>query len=309
METERESRRTLHVGNLSYKMTEENLEKLFSKFGKISQVYIVQNRNRPSSYGFVEYDTEEEARNALSNMNQSIVDDNEIRVDFSNGAIVKGSDRDDRDDNQPPRRFPPRGRGRGRFRGRGRGRFRGRGVGRFRGGFRGRSRGRGFRGRGVGRFRGRGGFRGRSRGRGFRGRGRFRGRGGFRRFGGPRGGRFNSRRDGPRGESPSSDQEKTTATLFVANLPYEIDDEGLAQLFSKLPEFKTAHVVRSMRGKPRGYGFVEFQSEIAQLTALKEMDGKNIEGKYGERKIMVKVATKRGQEEEHEHEPEEKSNE
>jgi len=104
-------------------------------------------------------------------------------------------------------------------------------------------------------------------------------------------------------------KKKTTATLFVANLPYEIDDEGLAQLFSKFPEFKTAHVVRSMRGKPRGYGFVEFQSEIAQLTALKEMDGKNIEGKYGERKIMVKVATKRGQEEEHEHEPEEKSNE
>jgi len=101
-------------------------------------------------------------------------------------------------------------------------------------------------------------------------------------------------------------KKKTTATLFVANLPYEIDDEGLAQLFSKFPEFKTAHVVRSMRGKPRGYGFVEFQSENAQLTALKEMDGKNIEGKYGERKIMVKVATKRGQEME---EPEEKSNE
>jgi len=276
------SRRTIHIGNLNYDTSEETLEKYFSNFGKIQNVYIVGGNGRSRGYGFIEYEKEDDAREAISKSNRSMLEGNELSVDFSQkGSIIKRMDGDN-----PPRRFPPRRGFRGRFRGRGRG-FRGRGRG-FRGrsrGFRGRSRG--FRGRSRG-FRGRSrGFRGRSRG--FRG--RFRGRGGFR----GRGRGF--RREGygrTRSESPPLNQEKTAATLFVANLPYDIDDEGLAKLFAKFSEFKTAHVVRSFRGRPRGYGFVEFTTEEAQLQALKEMDGQAVGGTNGERKLIVKIATRRG---------------
>jgi len=278
------SRNTLYIGNLNYNTTEKDLENLFEKYGKINNIYVVTSGNRPRGYAFIEYETEDEAREALARMNRTEVDEREITVDFSNeGKIVKGS-------SEFVPRFPSRGRGRG---GRGFRRGRGRGRGGFRGGFRGRSRGRGFRGRG--------GFRGRSRGRGFRGRSRGRG---FRRGGGGRfrGGRGYSNRRGSSGYSSRSRRERTnsnlsdtlqtTATLFVANLPFSMEDEGLALLFASLPEFKTAHVVTTSRGRSRGYGFVEFVSEDSQLHALKEMNGKNVPTGNGDdtREIIVKIA-------------------
>jgi len=140
-----------------------------------------------------------------------------------------------------------------------RGGFRGRGRGRGRGGFRGRGRG-GFRG-GSGEFRGRG--------RGGRGRGR----------GGARGG----------AQAATTEENRTPSktTLFVANLPFSLDDAGFTKVLKdNTLTFKAAHVVQKRNGRSKGFGFIEFENEGDQQKSLNALNNKPVEG----RELVVKVA-------------------
>ena len=112
--------------------------------------------------------------------------------------------------------------------------------------------------------RGRGGFRG-------RGRGGFRGRGGRGRF-----------RSGPDTRVPSE------TMLYIANLPYEVDDQALSDIFKDLSvEVKSAHVVRkASNDRSKGFGFVEVCSKEQQQSAVEALDGKEVGG----RPLIVKVA-------------------
>lgn len=144
----------------------------------------------------------------------------------------------------------------------------------------------------------RGGFRGRGRG-GFRGGFRGgRGRGGFR---GGRGGssngerRFQPRSEGegakPRGK-PIDHQEPDNRTpsktlLFIANLPFSLDDDGFAKVLKDNSlAFKSAHVVKKRSGRSKGFGFAEFDNESDQQKALNTLNKKPVEG----RELIVKVA-------------------
>jgi len=143
----------------------------------------------------------------------------------------------------------------------------------------------------------RGGFRGRGRG-GFRGGFRGRGRGGFRGRGGPNGERGESRFR-PRGEgedrprSKSIDRQEpdnrtpSKTLLFIANLPFSLDDDGFAKVLkdNSLP-FKSAHVVKKRSGRSKGFGFAEFDNESDQQKALNALNKKSVEG----RELIVKVA-------------------
>jgi RNA recognition motif-containing protein len=84
--------------------------------------------------------------------------------------------------------------------------------------------------------------------------------------------------------------------LFVANLGFNIDDAGLAQLFKDAEiNVVSARIVRRRWGKPRkskGYGFVDVGGEEEQKKAIAKLEGKEIEG----RPIAVKVAVNAGQE-------------
>ena len=84
--------------------------------------------------------------------------------------------------------------------------------------------------------------------------------------------------------------------LFVANLGFNIDDAGLAALFTDAGiEVKSARIVRRRWGKPRkskGYGFVDVGDEAAQVKAIELLQGKEVGG----RPIAVKVAVNSQQE-------------
>jgi len=58
----------LFVGNLSYNMTDEQLNEIFAPFGKIVSANIVFDKfsHRSKGFGFVEFETEEQAQAALS---------------------------------------------------------------------------------------------------------------------------------------------------------------------------------------------------------------------------------------------------
>ncbi|KAJ3803075.1 hypothetical protein GGU11DRAFT_812973 [Lentinula aff. detonsa] len=90
------------------------------------------------------------------------------------------------------------------------------------------------------------------------------------------------------GEDPEGEQSKTV--LFVANLGFNIDDAGLATLFTEAGvNVTSARIVRRRWGHPRrskGYGFVDVGSEEEQKKAIEVLQGKEVGG----RPIAVKIA-------------------
>jgi len=73
--------------------------------------------------------------------------------------------------------------------------------------------------------------------------------------------------------------------LFVANLPFTVDDNKLSELFAGL-NLKNAHVVRKRNNRSKGFGFVDFGNAEDQAKALQAVDKKNVEG----RELIVKIA-------------------
>src|SRR4051795_9155940 len=60
----------LYVGNLTYNVNETDLEALFSQFGTVQSAQIIVDRdtNRSKGFGFVEMDTEAQARAAIEGL-------------------------------------------------------------------------------------------------------------------------------------------------------------------------------------------------------------------------------------------------
>ncbi|KAG8525692.1 uncharacterized protein KY384_000452 [Bacidia gigantensis] len=103
----------------------------------------------------------------------------------------------------------------------------------------------------------------------------------------------------PRQRGPPEDGIPSSTKIMVANLPYEMSEDKLKDLFAAyspsaakialrpIPRFMIAKL--KARGEPRkgrGFGFVSLGSEELQQKAVSEMNGKEVEG----REIAVKVA-------------------
>lgn len=79
--------------------------------------------------------------------------------------------------------------------------------------------------------------------------------------------------------------------LYVGNLPYTMDDEGLSKLFSEVEgvEVTEAKVIldkMSEERRSRGFGFITVAEDSMAEIAIKELNGKDIDG----RQIFVNVA-------------------
>jgi RNA recognition motif-containing protein len=102
-----------------------------------------------------------------------------------------------------------------------------------------------------------------------------------------------------RERGPPADGIPSKTKVMVANLPYDLTEEQLKELFSAYQPLSAKIALRPIprfmikklqaRGEPRkgrGFGFVTLASEELQQQAVNEMNGKDIEG----REIAVKVA-------------------
>ena len=74
--------RRLYVGNLSYNTTEITLRDAFGQVGTVADAKIVMDRDtgRPRGFGFVEMGTDEEAQNAIQQLNGRELDGRAINV-------------------------------------------------------------------------------------------------------------------------------------------------------------------------------------------------------------------------------------
>ena len=69
--------RKLYVGNLKYTVTEQELEELFSGYGEVKNVRIVHKKG----FGFVEFNTLEEAEKAKNAANGTVFEGRAMRVE------------------------------------------------------------------------------------------------------------------------------------------------------------------------------------------------------------------------------------
>jgi RNA recognition motif-containing protein len=66
----------IYVGNLSWNMTSEDLENLFTPFGSVASAKIVTdkfNNNRSKGFGFVEMSNDDEAKAAIAQLHDTEV--------------------------------------------------------------------------------------------------------------------------------------------------------------------------------------------------------------------------------------------
>lgn len=75
--------------------------------------------------------------------------------------------------------------------------------------------------------------------------------------------------------------------LYVGNLPYNVTDEALGELFASYGEITEAKVITDkFSGRSKGFGFVTMADEAAAEKAIAEMNGKEMEG----RTLVVNVS-------------------
>jgi len=251
-------RTKVFVGNLDFKTKESELAKEFAVAGKVISANIITRGPRSLGYGFVEMDSEEDAKKAVELLNKKEVDGRPINVEVAKPREELQEQKAQQQAQQQQtggEQVAPRG-GRGGARG-----------------------ARGTRGtRGT-----RGGARG-TRG----------GRGGAR---GGRGGAQTGQQPQQQQAQPQQPQQQkkeqeprtpSKTTLFVANLPFAVDDEGFGKILKDNNlAFKLAKVVRNARSKrSKGFGFIEFDNEADQQKALAALNNKQVDG----RELAVKVA-------------------
>jgi RNA recognition motif-containing protein len=79
--------------------------------------------------------------------------------------------------------------------------------------------------------------------------------------------------------------------LFVAGLPYDLDDDELMEIFEKFGEVKSAKVaIDKETGKSRGFAFVDMPNETEAKDAIENLNDISL----GKKPLVVKAAEDRG---------------
>lgn len=82
----------LFVGGLSFDTTDASLREAFSAFGQVTEARVVLDRDtgRSRGFGFVRYNTPDEAKAAMEQMSGTMLDGRSIRVDLAEERPSRG---------------------------------------------------------------------------------------------------------------------------------------------------------------------------------------------------------------------------
>lgn len=72
----------IYVSNLSYNVTDEDLQDFFAEYGEVSSAKVITDKftNRSRGFGFVEMSDDEAARKAITELDGGIVEGRAIKV-------------------------------------------------------------------------------------------------------------------------------------------------------------------------------------------------------------------------------------
>jgi RNA recognition motif-containing protein len=92
--------KNIYVGNLDFKVTEDELRQAFAAYGQVDNVTILKDRDtgQPRGFGFVEMANDEEAEKAINGMNgaqlgKRALNVNEARPKVNRGGFDRGGSR------------------------------------------------------------------------------------------------------------------------------------------------------------------------------------------------------------------------
>ncbi|MGD9158185.1 MAG: RNA-binding protein [Desulfobacteraceae bacterium] len=76
----------IYVGNLSYEVTEEDLNKAFAEFGEVVSVKVIKDgySGKSKGFGFVEMSNNTEAEAAINGLNGSEIKGRAVKVNQAN---------------------------------------------------------------------------------------------------------------------------------------------------------------------------------------------------------------------------------
>jgi RNA recognition motif-containing protein len=81
-----------------------------------------------------------------------------------------------------------------------------------------------------------------------------------------------------------------SSNLYVGNLPFEVREEELEELFAAQGEVVSAKVILDREtGRSRGFGFVEMGTAEEAQKAIQSLDGQDFKG----RNLKVNIAQPR----------------
>ncbi|MDX2443307.1 MAG: RNA-binding protein [Bacteroidales bacterium] len=72
----------IYVGNLNYGITEDELREVFEKYGEVTSAKIISDKysGRSKGFGFIEMTNDEEAKEAIENIDGTDVKGRNIKV-------------------------------------------------------------------------------------------------------------------------------------------------------------------------------------------------------------------------------------
>jgi RNA recognition motif-containing protein len=81
----------IYVGNLSYNITEKQLEELFGQHGEVTSVKIItdQYSGKSKGFGFIEMSNNNEAQNAIQELDGKPVLERNIKVNMAKPRTEK----------------------------------------------------------------------------------------------------------------------------------------------------------------------------------------------------------------------------
>ena len=72
----------IYCGNLSYDLTEDDLQGLFEEFGPVVRVNIIKDRDtgNPKGFGFIEMENQADGQSAIEDLDGTALKGRDIRV-------------------------------------------------------------------------------------------------------------------------------------------------------------------------------------------------------------------------------------
>jgi len=85
----------LYVGNLSYNVTEDRLKELFSQQGQVKEAVVIKDKytSRSRGFGFVEFESSEDAQKAMDALNDTEYEGRTLRINEAREKTDRDRDR------------------------------------------------------------------------------------------------------------------------------------------------------------------------------------------------------------------------
>jgi RNA recognition motif-containing protein len=85
----------IYIGNLDYEVTEADLRDAFSEFGDVGKASVIMDKfsGRSKGFGFVEMSNNEEAKQAISSLNESRIGSRNVKVNEAKPREERSSSR------------------------------------------------------------------------------------------------------------------------------------------------------------------------------------------------------------------------